>query len=231
MAYKSFLIDNSIKATVYKRRAARNLKLSITSTGQVRVSIPTWTSYAVATKFVANRLDWIKANLPSQSLMSSGQIIGKSHRLKLIAGSAEQISSRVSDNEVIVRYPDSFSTYSDQVQAAAGKAAIRALKLQAQTLLPDRLSNLAAVHGFTYSDMSVKHLKSRWGSCDQNRHIVLNLYLMQLPWYLIDYVLMHELVHTKVLKHGPEFWAEMSVHLDNPKELRAELNKYKPAIN
>jgi hypothetical protein len=89
---------------------------------------------------------------------------------------------------------------------------------------------LAQKHGFEYSSVSVKRLKGRWGSCDQHQNIVLNLYLMQLPWELIDYVLLHELTHTRILRHGPDFWAAMQRVLPNVKAIRKEMKQHQPVL-
>jgi len=49
-------------------------------------------------------------------------------------------------------------------------------------LLPQRLQAFATQTGFSYRSVSVKQLKSRWGSCNTEKEITLNLFLMQLPW-------------------------------------------------
>jgi predicted metal-dependent hydrolase len=112
----------------------------------------------------------------------------------------------------------------------ATAASLRALKLQASHLLPQRLEVLAQRHGFTYTSVTIKNLKSRWGSCDQNRNITLNLFLMQLPWHLIDYVLLHELVHTRVMRHGPPFWSAMAAVEPRTQSLRREIKAYKTTL-
>ena len=53
---------------------------------------------------------------------------------------------------------------------------------------------------------------------------------MQLPWALIDYVLLHELSHTKALHHGPDFWKVFEAVLPGAKQRRKELKDFKPAI-
>ena len=53
---------------------------------------------------------------------------------------------------------------------------------------------------------------------------------MQLPWHLIDYVLMHELVHTEIMQHGPVFWARLEAHMPNARNLRKEINTYQPVL-
>ena len=78
--------------------------------------------------------------------------------------------------------------------------------------------------------MAVKRLKSRWGSCDQHTNIILNIFLMQLPWECIDYVLLHELTHTNVLHHGPDFWLAMTQVLPNVTQLRKAMRDYQPIL-
>lgn len=59
----------------------------------------------------------------------------------------------------------------------------------------------------------------RWGSCTSDNKISINVDAIKLPYSLIDYILVHELVHTKIKDHSKEFWAEVSKHLPNWKEL------------
>ena len=116
------------------------------------------------------------------------------------------------------------------MQKAAHDACIKALRKQAEQLLPGRLSNLADRHGFAYGSVQIKHLKSRWGSCDHERNITLNLFLMQLPWELIDYVLLHELTHTQIMRHGPDFWNAMRRVLPNLQAIRKQMRLHHPVL-
>jgi predicted metal-dependent hydrolase len=53
---------------------------------------------------------------------------------------------------------------------------------------------------------------------------------MQLPWELIDYVIIHELTHTKHLNHSDEFWAEFMRHEPKAKVLRKRVRSYQPVL-
>jgi predicted metal-dependent hydrolase len=138
--------------------------------------------------------------------------------------------SRVTGTEIRISYPVELSIWSPEIQASAEKAARRALKQQAEALLFRRLEDLARVHGFHYKSVAVKRLKSRWGSCGPQADITLNIFLMQLPWSLIDYVLLHELVHTKVHNHGRDFWSLFETCLPEAKKLRKQLRDHQPAF-
>jgi len=104
------------------------------------------------------------------------------------------------------------------------------IKEDAEAYLKPRLSELAQLHGYSYNKVSFRYLKSRWGSCNAKKEITLNIMLMHLPHKLIDHVLVHELVHTKILKHGPDFWHEFENVLPNAKHQRKLLNKQHPFI-
>ncbi len=69
-----------------------------------------------------------------------------------------------------------------------------------------RLDQLALENGFTYNKVSIRDQKSRWGSCSARDNISLNQKLFFLPDQLRDYVLVHELAHTREKNHSPAFW-------------------------
>jgi predicted metal-dependent hydrolase len=230
MAYKAFLLHDQ-PITIYKRRGARSLKLSVAANGQVKVTIPSWTPYKTGLEFARSKAEWIKSQTSQPIILSHNQAVGKAHHLEFIEDAKkDKPSSRVTNNTIVVSYPTWMTYTSSEVQAIAQKACSRALRSQAETLLPQRLKILAEQFEFEYGSISIKQLKGRWGSCDQNKDIVLNLYLMQMPWQLIDYVIIHELTHTKVLRHGPDFWRTMESVMPNARDLKKQIKFYQPVV-
>ncbi|HYH74698.1 MAG TPA: SprT family zinc-dependent metalloprotease [Candidatus Saccharimonadales bacterium] len=233
MSTKTVTIPDIGDVTLYKRRGNRSLRLSIGHNGEIRVSLPYWLPYAAGEQFALSKAQWIaqhrvKTETP---LLEHGHAIGKAHRVYFEAGpESNKLTARVESNAVRVSYPRIYTYDDPKVQAAAHKASLRALRKESLALLPDRLRTLAGQYGFTYKSVGVKPLKSRWGSCTSEKDITLNIYLMQLPWHLIDYVLVHELTHTKVMQHGAPFWAEMEKHLPNAKSLRKQMAAYQPIL-
>jgi predicted metal-dependent hydrolase len=233
MATKQVSIPDIGTVTLYKRRGNRSLRLSIGAGGEVRVSLPYWLPYKAGEQFAISKLAWITANRhqSSKHLLISGAAVGKAHRLALEPSTTvTKVTSRVAANEIHIIFPLTHSADHPEVQQAAQKASIRALRKEAEVLLPQRLEALASQTGYSYQSVGVKQLKSRWGSCSSHQEIVLNLFLMQLPWKLIDYVLLHELAHTKVMRHGAPFWREMERHLPHAKSLRKQMADYQPIL-
>jgi predicted metal-dependent hydrolase len=86
----------------------------------------------------------------------------------------------------------------------AGEA--RDARARAKRELPLRLLELAAEHGLTVARISVRNQRWRWGSCSRAGHICLNWRLAQMPAWVRDYVMLHELMHLKRMDHSRTFW-------------------------
>jgi hypothetical protein len=101
-------------------------------------------------------------------------------------------------------------------------------KAKAEKALISRLQFLAKKYGFTYSKVTIRNQKTRWGSCSPKNTISLNMKLIALPQELIDYVILHELVHTRIHNHSMKFWAELDKYLGKGKgkTLASQLRKY-----
>ena len=91
--------------------------------------------------------------------------------------------------------------------AAANKVQVD--RDEAGKILTERLAAIARKHGYRYNRVSIRNQKTRWGSCSSRNNISLNMKLTLLPDELRDYIILHELVHTRVKNHGPDFWQEM----------------------
>jgi predicted metal-dependent hydrolase len=99
-------------------------------------------------------------------------------------------------------------------------------KAKAEEILLPRLRALAEKYGFTYNRVSIRGQKTRWGSCTHNNNLNLNMKILVLPDEIIDYVLLHELVHTRIYNHSRKFWNELSKYVPNAKEMDKRLREY-----
>ena len=100
---------------------------------------------------------------------------------------------------------------------------------KARQTLESRLEEIAAKHGYAYNRVTIRNQKTRWGSCSSKNNISLNMKLVLLPDDLRDFILLHELVHTKIKNHGNEFWDEINRIEPNARELTKQINKFKGA--
>lgn len=97
---------------------------------------------------------------------------------------------------------------------------------EVKLLLKNRVSELAVKYGFNYNKVQIRSQKTRWGSCSAKNNLSLNIKLYKLPAVLRDYVIIHELVHTKVKDHSKKFWQELTKYYSDPKKIDKQLRKY-----
>ena len=96
-------------------------------------------------------------------------------------------------------------------------------KADATRRLTHRLHYLAREHGFIFNNITIREQKTRWGSCSAKNNISLNIKLLHLPEFLMDYVILHELVHTRIHSHSMKFWAELDRYVKKSKSAAKQL--------
>lgn len=96
-------------------------------------------------------------------------------------------------------------------------------KGQARTLFEERLRHFAPQLGVEYRRLSLSSARTRWGSARSDGHIRLNWRLIHLPLAQIDYVVVHELAHLRVMDHSPHFWSTVGAVMPDYRERRRRL--------
>ncbi len=231
MAIRQVFIEGIGQVTLARRRGTRNLRLSINASGRIRVGLPYWVPYKAAINFAKDRRDWIAEQqiLNQQAILRSGVRVGKAHTLNFYKDPNQKtIKTRLDKTVINIVSPHDETDI--RVQHRAHLACERALSAEAGTILPHRIKSLSLLHGYPYKELKIRKLTSRWGSCSSQKTITLSYFLMQLPWELIDYVILHELVHTRHLNHSPGFWRSLEELAPGAKALQKEIRVHKPRI-
>jgi hypothetical protein len=155
-----------------------------------------------------------------------------------------------SDMRVIVRAPINMPTYrirdfvndkSDWINSKLSQMAdrrelqndrpvmsekeIKQLCAKAAIVLKQKTEYYARIIGVDYGKITIRHQKTRWGSCSSKGNINYNCMLMLVPDELQDYVVVHELCHRIHMNHSPEFWAEVKKVLPDYKQRRKRLKE------
>jgi hypothetical protein len=99
-------------------------------------------------------------------------------------------------------------------------------KTKAKFKIKRRLQHLADRYNFSYNRVFIRNQKTRWGSCSRNNNISLNMKIVRLPGELMDYVIFHELVHTRIKNHSNNFWTELDKYVGNAKKQASALKKF-----
>lgn len=221
-----------------KSKRASRINISIKPFQGIRVAVPYGIDFAVAEKFLLQKVDWLKSKIPKIEETENALTVfdeqtsfaTKHFTLKISSHPHSAISARIYNGEINVKYPDFVDIRDDRIQNTIRKAIEATWKIEAKAYLPGRLDLLAKKFGFKYREVKVSSAKTRWGSCSGRNSINLSLYLMRLPEQLIDYVILHELCHTVEKNHGPRFWALLDKVSGDARGLDAQVNQYRIKI-
>ena len=215
---------------IYAKR--KTLAIHVYPDGHVEVKAPLGTPLERVEAAVHKRASWIvrqqkqfqiyaKPNpLPRRSVSGEAyRYLGRQYRLKVIEDQVERVQLSRGFLTVFVR----------QVENKAWIAVLvdQWYRAQAERVFAERLDVcLARVEslGIARPELSIRAMKTRWGSCTAKGHILLNPKLMQMPKDLIDYVVLHELCHLKELNHSAAFYALLDRVLPEWRKRRQKLN-------
>lgn len=225
------LIDSEFGPIALRRtRLNRHIRLRIDQRGRLSISMPPRAPLFFAKELIESSRADIRRNLQmlskNRAILKHGELIGKTHRLAIQTGSAK--ASRISGTTLEITLPPSVAVESIESQEYIREAALKALRTQAKAYLSRRLQALASTHGFNFERIRFANAGTRWGSCSSSGTISLNIWLMQLPFELIDYVLVHELCHTQQMNHSPNFWSLVANILPDYKQHRRDLKARQP---
>ena len=215
--------------TVTIRRSARShaVRLSLAPSGELKVTMP-----PLAPLFLAKRLlNSSRASLrkarqaqPERIVFRDGDQIGKSH--SLVARPSSRLSVARSKQFITVDLPAHMTIEHETAQTLIRETAVKILRKEAKSYLPRRLSYLATQHSLHYERVRFSYASTRWGSCSSSGTISLNISLMLLPFELIDYVILHELAHTRHMNHSTSFWALVETLDPHYKQHRKQLKTH-----
>jgi len=191
--------------TFIKNRRSKNIKISVKPDQSVHVSFPFYVSNSEVSQFVMKSISWITDQQQKfetrKSKIEEGQSKTKLHTITILKGIQNKTTINFENIEIRLADLDSESSRSYLENVMVG-----IYRFEAKRILPPRINELALKHGFKFNKITIRNNKRNWGSCSSKNNISLNLQMMKLPDELIDYILLHELLHTKIKNHGPGFW-------------------------
>lgn len=216
-----------------ERKSVKNLNLRIRSDGTVYVSVPKSTTLAKADEFVKNHMDFVLKHQSrliqsSQSSPSKRYYLGEAIDVEVIEG--ERAFAWLSGKILTVYLPSAAVPDISEKERLTDEIILRWQKERARELFPDYLKKAYQRFvnaGFTipYPAITVKAMKTRWGSCTPSKKkITLNCSLTEKAPLCIEYVVCHELAHFLQQNHSAKFYAVMDKVMPEHREIRRSLN-------
>ncbi len=223
-----------------RKARSTQLRISVRSTGEVLVSIPWLYSFSKGEAFLSEKKEWVIKNLEKLKKKGADRIslqsgtLFSTRNLKYIVLPVKSDRVKVhfhpEEQSVVIGYPEMASLDHPEIRDKIRLNLEGVLRYEAKRYLPDRTRELANELGYSFRKVTIKNNRTNWGSCSGLGNINLNLHLMRLPDRLIDYILVHELVHTKIPNHGPIFKERLRSHFPDAAELDRAIKKFRPVL-
>lgn len=205
-----------------------------TKSDAVYVSVPPGTTSAEIT----DAINQLRAKLRGSKEKTVRSLIDLDYRieteyfkLSLVTGVRDRFLAHSELGEMRIVCPPTADFTDDKLQEWLHKVIEEALRRNAKIILPPRLYMLSERYNLPYKSVKINSSRGRWGSCSARKTINLSYFLVLLPPHLMDYVLLHELCHTREMNHGDRFWALLDSLTDGKAlALRDELKNYRTEI-
>lgn len=230
MATQRILTDEDFGRIVIRtRRTARNISMRVKPDGLFLVVPPFSRVDRILEAIAPFRLDLLESfrKVAVRPIDFNFNIQTECFHLSLVPSRLHCFTVKNEGEEMRIYCPAETDFSREDVQKLVRNAIVRALKKKAESYLPLLLKAWSERYGLPYRKVRITGARTRWGSCTATRVISLSCYLMLVPAHLMDYVILHELAHTREMNHGPRFWELLdSLTGGQARRLRAELRGF-----
>lgn len=193
---------------IHSRR--KTVALIIQRDGSLMVRAPLRMPQAAIQEFVQNHAGWIvrkQAQLkasppPPKRSYTQGETflyLGKEYPLTIVP-----------PQRPALRFGNGRFRLAKTALPKARQSFITWYKAQARLVISDRVAFLGKKNNLTWQKIRISSARTRWGSCSTNGTLSFTWRLVMAPPEVIDYVVLHELVHTQVHNHSSKFWRKVA---------------------
>lgn len=206
----------------------RTITIQIQPNGSVVVKAPRFTPTFLIHQFVRQHADWIEKHTQKLAAHPKRPIrqyrdgeeflyLGTPHTLRI--GQYKQIEIR-----------DGILGFPEFLRFRITKELHDWYRKQAERIITERVQANAVKMGVTYADIYFSDTKSKWGSCSPDNRLQFNVRLIMAPLLVINYVVIHELVHTTEKNHSRAFWRKVALYTPSYRQHIKWLKEHGPEL-
>lgn len=189
---------------------ARRLAVRVLPGGLVEIVVPHGTRPQTIQQFVTLHQRWIERKVAQYSPLEPAAADGLPERI-CFAASDETYAVRYVEAPGTIRLTIENHTIrlgGERHRAVLMRHALQRFTMRhAHEVLGPWLARLSAASGLDFARIQIRRQRTRWGSCSRNGTISLNACLLFQPPAVVNYLLIHELAHTRHMNHARRFWA------------------------
>lgn len=204
-------LDNQIVSYTVKRSAeARYVRLEIRLDTGLTLVIPRTYNPSQISALLEKKKRWILSKLarfrqspgfPAERELKDNDTIpylGRDLEIKISPQNRNINNMEIEGNRLIINLPGQ--------NHQLGLMIVQWYKRQAAEIIGEKVEKLSAKFGLAYNRLSIRSQRTRWGSCSYDGNLNFNWKLIMAPEPVVDYVVIHELMHLEEMNHTSKFW-------------------------
>lgn len=207
---------------IVEYRNVKHARLRVHEDGSVRLYVPQNFTEQDISKVLEMKATWIASK--QHYFQQKGKILLRRNELLLFGNRYTYFYSSHYKNKVVV------NEESKTIQARRNLLEINIqeqwLKSVAKKYIYPRVEELSENLLLPFNRIFLRSQKSKWGNCSAEKNISINWRIIKAPAFVIDYVIIHELCHTLIMKHTVKFETLLNSHCPDYKQAQAWLEKY-----
>lgn len=207
---------------IVTRRDVKNARLKVCEDGVVQLYVPTSFTEEEIERLLEKKAKWIA--LKHQYFKQKSRIQLRRNEILMFGNRYSYFYSSKYYNKVIINHESkTIQAKRDLLDKAVQE---KWLKSVAKKYISERVETLSESLLLSYNKLYIRSQRKKWGNCSNEKNISINWRVIKAPEFVIDYVIIHELCHTVIMKHTVRFQTLLRSHCPDCDAAQAWLDKY-----
>ena len=208
---------------ILEKKEVKHARIRVSENLSVRVLVPKDFSNAEINLLIKKKQKWIDKNLTAFS-KKKDKIKLHYNQLLLLGNRYNYFFTAHLHNKVIINHTS--KTIQSKTNLLDKTEQSKWYKRFAKQHITQRVTELALKHRFRYNKIFIRDQRTKWGNCSLKKNLSFNWRLIKTPQFVIDYLIIHELVHTRTMNHHQKFWTELKLHYPEYRQAVEWLDKF-----
>lgn len=205
-----------------KKKDIKHARIKVSEEGHVRVLVPNSFTDDDISALISKKSNWISKQLAF--FENKSRIELNRNQILLFGNRYSYFYDDTYSRKIVIDH--SFKTIRSKKDLLDLEIQKIWYKKEARKYLVSRTEELAKNLNFTYKAIYIRDQRTKLGNCSNAGNISLNWRLVKAPTLVSDYIIIHELVHTKIMNHSSKFWTLLKSLFPDYKDAMNWLDKY-----
>ncbi len=212
-----------------ERKATRGVRIKIQNDLTVSITVPFIFSGKHILEIISKKQKWIDRNL--ETFARRRKVFDLRENELLLFGTAYTFNLQPGLKRKIRVSREEKAVESGGDLISDTSARYNFYKKYATEYLTAKTETAAKLYGFSYNRLFIRGQKTKWGTCSTKKNLSLNWRLILCPESVIDYLIVHELVHTEIMNHSKSYWARVAELCPGFREAKKWLDENSYAVH